>query len=108
MIVSVKAGKVSVPQLRDLVGVLARDKAAIGVFLSLNEPTTPMRQEAASAGFYTSPLYGSTHPRVQLLTVAQLLAGAKIDAPTGGGPGGMAVAVPTPEVVNPNQLSLGS
>lgn len=39
-----------------------------------------MRTEAASAGFYDSP-WGSRHPRLQLLTVGELLAGAKIDAP---------------------------
>ena len=55
LIVSVKAGKVGVSHVRDLVGVLDREKAQIGVVLSFNEPTGPMRQEAASAGFYTWP-----------------------------------------------------
>ena len=43
-----------------------------------------MRAEAASAGFYKSP-YGQ-HPRLQLLTVGQLLKGESIDYPhlTGG------------------------
>lgn len=108
VIVSVKAGKVQVSHLRDLLGVLDREKAQIGVFLALNEPTQPMRQEAASAGFYSSPLYGD-FPRLQLLTVAELLAGTKVAMPAGGPPG-MAVALPpTPEqVVHPDQLSLGS
>jgi site-specific DNA-methyltransferase (adenine-specific) len=51
-ILSVKAGKVQVGYLRDLIGVLDREKAQIGVLISLNQPTQPMRQEAASAGFY--------------------------------------------------------
>lgn len=52
-IVSVKGGGVSVPMVRDLKGVLDREKAPIGVFLTLEPPTRPMEKEAASAGFYT-------------------------------------------------------
>lgn len=79
IIISVKAGGVTVSQVRDLRGVIEREHAEIGVLLSFEEPTTPMRREAASAGFYTSP-WGQ-HPRLQLLTVAQLLAGVRIDYP---------------------------
>lgn len=107
VIVSVKAGKVSVPQVRDLVGVLDREKAQIGVLISLNPATQPMRQEAASGGFYTSGLFGD-FPRVQLLTVAELLAGKTIEMPNSGGPQGMTVALPpTPqEEVHPDQMTL--
>jgi hypothetical protein len=56
-----------------------REKAEIGVLISLEEPTTPMRKEAASAGFYTSP-WGK-HPRIQLVTVEDLLTGKTIDRP---------------------------
>lgn len=43
-----------------------------------------MRTEAASAGFYESP-WGK-HPRLQLVTVGELLDGRQVDAPrlTGG------------------------
>ena len=80
IILSVKAGKTSVPHVRDLRGVLDREKAPLGVLISLQEPTKPMRTEAASAGFYDSP-WGTKHPRLQLLTVSELLGGKKIDAP---------------------------
>nr|MBA3736602.1 restriction endonuclease [Actinomycetota bacterium] len=107
VIVSVKAGKVSVPQVRDLVGVLDREKAQIGVLISFNEPTAPMRSEAASAGFYTSGMFGD-FARLQLLTVAELLDGKTVQMPNSGGPQGMAVALPpTPEEVHPDQLTLG-
>jgi site-specific DNA-methyltransferase (adenine-specific) len=79
IILSVKAGHVSVPYVRDLRGVLDREKAEIGVLISLEEPTAPMRKEAASAGFYTSP-WGK-HARLQLLTVEDLLTGKGIDRP---------------------------
>jgi hypothetical protein len=105
--VSVKAGKVSVPHVRDLVGVLGREKAQIGALISFNEPTQPMRAEAASAGFYTS--LGHHYPKVQLLTVGELLAGKKIEMPVAGPKGTQVALPPTPEeLVNPDQLSLGS
>ena len=79
IIFSVKAGKVTVSQIRDLVGVIHREKAQIGAFLSMEPPTSPMRREAAAAGFYESP-WGK-HPRIQLLTIEDLLGGKSIDYP---------------------------
>jgi DNA modification methylase len=79
IILSVKAGKLHAPYVRDLRGVVDREKAAIGVLLALDEPTRAMRAEAASAGFYTSP-WGK-HAKLQILTVEELLAGRGIDRP---------------------------
>ena len=79
IIFSVKAGHVTVSQIRDLVGVINRENAQIGAFLSLEPPTAPMRREAASAGFYESP-WGK-HPCIQLLTIEELLEGKSIDYP---------------------------
>ena len=80
VIFSVKAGHVTVSQVRDLVGVLSREGAQIGVFISLESPTAPMRREAASAGFYESP-WGKKCPRLQLLSVEVLLSGRDVDYP---------------------------
>ena len=79
VIISVKGGATGVSHIRDLVGVLDRESAQIGVLISLREPTQPMRSEAASAGFYDSP-WGK-HPRVQVLTIEELLDGVQIDMP---------------------------
>lgn len=79
LIISVKAGKTGVAHVRDLRGVIERENAEIGVLLTMNEPTQPMRQEAASAGFYKSP-WGN-HARLQILTVGELLKGTEIDRP---------------------------
>lgn len=79
IILSVKSGHVTVSQIRDLRGVIDREKSEIGVMLCLEEATKPMRTEAASAGFYKSP-WGN-HPRLQILTVAELLEGKQIDYP---------------------------
>jgi DNA modification methylase len=79
IILSVKAGKLHAPYVRDLRGVMEREKAAISVLLTLDEPTRAMKTEAASAGFYTSP-WGQ-HPRLQIVTVGELLAGKRLDIP---------------------------
>ena len=79
IILSVKSGHVSVPFIRDLRGVIEREKAEIGVLIALEEATKPMRTEAASAGLYKSPW--GTHPRLQILTIAELLEGKGIDYP---------------------------
>jgi DNA modification methylase len=85
VVISVKAGNTGPAHVRDLAGVLTRESAEIGVLITLHEPTPAMRKEAASGGFYTSP-WGK-HPKVQLLTIADLLDGREIDYPgrvTGG------------------------
>jgi len=83
IIFSVKAGHTGSAHVRDLVGTIDRVKAQIGVLISMQEPTSHMRAEAASAGFYESPL-GSKHHRIQLLTVEELLEGHGVDYPRAG------------------------
>ena len=55
---------------------MARDKADIGLFLTLAAPTRAMLTEAAAAGFYASP-NGRKYPRLQLLTIEGLLDGTR-------------------------------
>ena len=75
VIVSVKAGEhVSVPMIRDLGHVINREKASLGLFVTLARPTAPMRQEAVKAGYYESPV-GASFPKIQILTVEGLLKG---------------------------------
>jgi len=80
VIFSVKAGTVNPAHVRDLAHVVSREKAQVGALISMEEHTKAMRQEAASAGFYQSP-GGTKHPRLQLLTVADLLGGKHLDLP---------------------------
>jgi hypothetical protein len=82
IILSVKSGNVSVKDVRDLRGVIEREKAEIGVLITLQDPTQPMRVEAASAAFYIAQGWGRKRfARLQLLTISQLLAGMGIDYP---------------------------
>lgn len=80
IVLSVKAGHTNAAHVRDLRGVLDREKAEIGVLLTMQEPTHPMRAEAAGAGFYKSP-WGQQYSRLQILTVADLLNDRSIDYP---------------------------
>lgn len=77
-IYSIKAGHVHRNMVAELRGVVEREKAVVGVLISMNEPTTPMRSEAASAGFYTDP-WGGKHACLQLFTIADLLDGKQPD-----------------------------
>ncbi len=82
VIFSVKAGRnISVSMVRDLGHVVSRENAQIGVLISMEEPTKPMVTEAAGAGFYHSPGWNTDYPRLQLLTIADLLSGKKVDMP---------------------------
>jgi DNA modification methylase len=81
VIISVKAGHVTSNHVRDLRGVVDREKAAMGVLISMEDPTVPMRTEAVTAGFFESKTWGQKYPKIQLLTVADLLAGKQIEMP---------------------------
>ena len=72
-LVSVKSGGVNSSQVRDLKGVLDREKAEIGLFVTLEEPSAPMHLEATTAGVYHSELSGREYPRIQILTIRELL-----------------------------------
>ena len=58
-----------------------RERAALGVLITMEEPTKPMRAEAAGAGFYESPGWHTKHPRLQVITVGELLEGKRVDMP---------------------------
>jgi len=81
IIFSVKAGHVQAAYVRDLRGVIEREKAEIGVLISMEPPTKPMLKEAAEAGFYQPPGLTDKYPRLQVLSIAELLAGKKIEYP---------------------------
>ena len=82
IVVQVKSGQVNRGMIATLKGDMAREQAEIGLFITLNEPTRPMLQEAASAGFYTPEHYPDhQYPRLQILTVADLLNGAEAQYP---------------------------
>ena len=81
VVVQVKGGRVSSPQVRDLKGVVEREKAAVGLFISLEPPTRDMRAEAASGGFYHSEIWQQDYPKIQLRTIDEMLSGQGFELP---------------------------
>ncbi len=80
MLIQVKSGKVNPSVIRDLKGTMEREDANMGVLITLKESTKGMETEAAEAGFYTSPV-SNDYPKVQILTIKELLEGERVDMP---------------------------
>ncbi len=72
-IVSVKSGKPKADDVRVLKAVAEREGAAIGILVTLDEPTGPMKHEATIAGTFHSDVSGKDYPRIQILSAADLL-----------------------------------
>lgn len=83
VVVSVKGGKhVNPAMLRELGGTVKSQKAQMGVLITMTKPTADMRAEANRSGTYEHPLTGTTYPKVQVVTVAELLEGKRPKMPT--------------------------
>ncbi|MFN3690889.1 MAG: DNA methyltransferase [Fimbriimonadales bacterium] len=82
VVIQVKSGKVSVKDVRDFRGVMAREGATLGLFLTLEPPTKPMVQEAEQTGYYITPLGNRKLPRLQIRTVGELLNGTGFEIPS--------------------------
>jgi hypothetical protein len=82
IVVSVKGGEnVSVSMIRDLAHVVDREKAKMGLFITLFEPTDPMRKEALKESYFETST-GGKYLKLQLSTIEELLAGKKPDLPS--------------------------
>ncbi len=81
IIFSVKSGAIPPNHIRELRGVIEREEAPIGVLITFQPPSRAMRKEAANAGTYYSPRWGRRYPRLQILTIAELLDGKQVDCP---------------------------
>jgi site-specific DNA-methyltransferase (adenine-specific) len=82
VVVQVKSGHVGVKDIRELRDVVNRQKAAMGVFLTLEEPTGEMMKEVKATDPYVSSRWRHEYPKIQILTVEQLLRGKRPDMPT--------------------------
>ena len=74
-IVQVKSGGTSVKDVRDLGHVIDREGAEIGILITLEKPTSFMVREGVPKGFYRSDTWGKDYPRIQILTIEELLSG---------------------------------
>lgn len=72
-IVSVKSGGVGAAMIQQLKGAMETSGASMGLFITLDEPTGPMKQEATIAGVYHSEVSGRDYPKIQIITIRELL-----------------------------------
>jgi site-specific DNA-methyltransferase (adenine-specific) len=80
-IVSVKGGgNIGVKDIRELNAVVDRERARVGIYVSLENHTEPMVKEAAGAGLYDSGT-GRKVPKIQLFTIEELFAGKQPQIP---------------------------
>lgn len=81
IIVSVKGG-MSLPAgcVRDLIGTVQRERAQIGVLITLRAPTANMVRDAVAATSYRGA-DGRVYPGIEILTVRDLLDGHSIEYP---------------------------
>jgi site-specific DNA-methyltransferase (adenine-specific) len=72
-LVSVKSGGVNSSMIRDLKGTIEREGAEIGLFITLEEPSKPMPARGLHRRRLHLPISGKDYPRIQILTIRQLL-----------------------------------
>lgn len=80
-LVQVKSGHVNSAHIRDLKGTLEREGAQIGVFITLEPATRDMNTEAVTAGSYHSEIWNKDFPRIQIISIEELLNGVEVKLP---------------------------
>ncbi len=77
----VKSGGANRATLATLNSDRQREKAEFGILISMDAPTKPMLAEIAEAGKFKHPLLNREDDRLQIVTIAEILAGAQMDLP---------------------------
>lgn len=73
IVFQVKSGKVSTKDIRDLLGTITREKADLGIFVTLQSPSKDMLKEAKTYGSYYYGLMNQDIPKVQIATIQDML-----------------------------------
>jgi len=82
IVVQVKGGDVLNPgMVRDLMGTLKNEKAAIALLITLHEPTKGMKSLAIHSPKYKSELWNEVYPSIQIRTIEQLMSGMEFNLP---------------------------
>ncbi|MCA1606564.1 MAG: restriction endonuclease, partial [Acidobacteria bacterium] len=82
ILVSVKGGSTNPGHVRDLLGTVQSQNAAMGIFVCMQKPTKGMIDAANHSGGYRYPVNGQQFPKVQIITVEELLSGKQPAMPT--------------------------
>ena len=82
IVIQVKSGKLTLSAIRDFGHVIDREEAALGFFISLENPTAKMSLEADKMSFFTSHLFSDRKiPRYQIRTIKDLFSGKQFELP---------------------------
>ncbi len=80
-IVEVKGGAVGVKDIGRLAQVMERERAVFGVYITARPPPPAMESDAAAVGVWENEYTGRKHPRLQILTLAELFQNKRPDIP---------------------------
>lgn len=81
VVVQIKSGNVQRSDIATLKSDTQREKADMGLFVTLGEPSQPMKSEAVSAGTFTLAFSKKEFPKIQIITIQKLLSGKQPDIP---------------------------
>ncbi len=84
LLFSVKSGRVTSSQIRDLRGTIDRENAAGGILITLEEPTKDMKQEAIKAGRINNLFSAEKHNKIEIVTIQEILDGKRMNIPVAG------------------------
>ena len=82
MVFQAKSGHVGEKDIRDLLGTMGQERAVLGFFITLQEPTSAMKKAAHAAGIYHHTLMQRTYDKIQIVTIREMLEhGKKLEMP---------------------------
>jgi site-specific DNA-methyltransferase (adenine-specific) len=73
IILQVKSGNIKSGDIRDLQGTLTLEKAAMGIFITLKEPTKEMIKTAKSAGIYQNKYMSQSSDIISIVTIQEII-----------------------------------
>ena len=73
IILQVKSGNVKSGDIRDLQGTMTLEQAAMGIFITLKEPTKEMMKTAKTAGIYQTRYMSQSCDRIQIVTIKEII-----------------------------------
>ena len=82
-VISVKGGaRITPSMVRDLNGAVSQFDAQMGLLILMAPPTDGMKAEADKGGVWRDEFTSRTFPRIQIISIDELLAGTHPDMPS--------------------------
>jgi site-specific DNA-methyltransferase (adenine-specific) len=80
-IFQVKSGGANRATIATLNSDMQREDAKIGILITMDKPTREMLVEVRAAGKFSHPLLNREYDRIQIVTIDEILAGARLNLP---------------------------